>query len=1093
MSGGQRLDGYLEAAGGRLRWRGRVVALAALVAAVGLVSVAGGALVATLVPAADHLAWIRIALYGLVCAGLFAAWRRRAGTAAVAARVEHAVPAFDGRLATWWDSGRQPRAGLRVLLEREAWRIAEDHPPARLVPAWQLGAPAVAATLMAGAVVWWMSGSAPWQLGALRLWTGDVLVDARPHISVEPGDVVVRAGSDVVIRGQARGFRATGMELSVAFGGSTWEQAPMAEDTEGAFGFVLVGVSESVEYFIGARGLNSARHRITVADLPTVTQVETRLIYPAWTGLPPARRNDGDVAAVAGTRVSLRARTDRPVREARLMVNGAPLPLAVETLQAADSGDLELVGEFEVTGPGEWHIEVPTEGALARISDHHLIEVIEDQAPEVAYRWPGHDRQATAIEELTLEFEASDDFGIEAMSLHYAVNGGAWTEVALAPDAPGHLLALESVRTGAGAEARALAPGDVVTLFAEARDHAGSARTPLYFVDVRPFETSYRESQQTGGQGGSEGGGFDIAERQRDILSATWNLINDRDRSRNRGAGPGTDGSDTPGGAFADQAEMLEVLQNTLREQVETLIERAGARGLGADADVGDFVQALTRAVAPMNTAAAQLAEQHLEAAVGAEQQALAHLVSAESSVRDVNVSLSRGGGRGTSGRSLAELVDLEMDQARNRYELPQQPDAADGPGAEDPAWRQLEELAARQEELARRSGQDAQSLASRWQQARLQRELEELRDSLERRRQASGPQDGATRAGGGALERALGDVDQALERLEQAAGNPGADDSAASRATQQAGSALRRAADALRDGARNQLDERLAQAGRRVSNLQRDQDRVLEALDNLQRDALRRARDGEGGLARSDYGMHTFADVKRRMQQDVTDLRAELTDLSAAISAADPDASRQLDRALSELDDARVDERLAAAAEAFEYGQPLYVIGSESLVEQALRRLGLRVSQAQEAMRAQGQSQDMAGSAVDGDPLLEVRALRRRLEAAGSAAGGYQASEVEAVARAAGRLQQESVAERGSDDAGAAPASLGDYHIRGTDDANTEALYRLTAEQLDLLEATIQQLDRLPVRAQAPRSEARDSEAAARYFRELSQSGRGS
>jgi hypothetical protein len=44
-----------------------------------------------------------------------------------------------------------------------------------------------------------------------------------------------------------------------------------------------------------------------------------------------------------------------------------------------------------------------------------------------------------------------------------------------------------------------------------------------------------------------------------------------------------------------------------------------------------------------------------------------------------------------------------------------------------------------------------------------------------------------------------------------------------------------------------------------------------------------------------------------------------------------------------------------------------------------------------------------------------------------------------------------------------------------------------MTLERLDLIEATLESVDSPPVRAQDPRNAARDSAAAARYFRDLS------
>jgi hypothetical protein len=162
--------------------------------------------------------------------------------------------------------------------------------------------------------------------------------------------------------------------------------------------------------------------------------------------------------------------------------------------------------------------------------------------------------------------------------------------------------------------------------------------------------------------------------------------------------------------------------------------------------------------------------------------------------------------------------------------------------------------------------------------------------------------------------------------------------------------------------------------------------------------------------------------------------------------------------------------------------GQPLYVIGSETLVEQALERLAQRVGQTQDALAR-------SNDAEPSEPLQEVRALRRRLADARRGDGSVAEAQVEAVARALGRLAP--AEDLGQDGRGVSASrsalERGVYTIRGTAAENNEAFYRLTLEQLDLVEAALESADSVPIRAQEPRDASRDSAAAARYFRDLS------
>ena len=662
------LHDYLVAC--RTRLRRRFVARGAALMALGALASTGlfAAIFVVWVPGNGTVLGARILLYLAIAAGIGILVWWPLGRRAVTRQVEARVPGFDGRLQTWWDATqRGDDSPLLALLTRETQALTDANSDAQVVPTREYAVPASAAGVMLLALVVLLAvGNSPWQLAAKRLWTGDLLTAAAPRITVTPGDAVVPRGANVVVEAAASGFVASRMEMNAAFEHTQgWEQAPMARLGESKYGFVFVGVTEQVDYYVTAAGLNSQRHVIHVADLPRVTGVSLSYEFPDWTGLPVAERDDGDVSALLGTQVAVTASTDLPVTDPLIVVNGREL--------AASASGLQSHGAFEVREEGSWYLAVRHQGTLARISDTYLISVVQDALPEVDFSWPGHDRQATAIEEVVLRFRARDDYGVESLALFYTMNGGPWSKVALdtGEDEAEHLFYLEDLAITSeitGTESRALRPGDMISFYAEAADHSQRVRTALYFVDVRPYDRTYRESQQRGGSGS---GGFEIAERQREIVSATWNLINKRQTE------PPDDASESR--AMQDQAAVLAMLQRTLKDQVHTLASRAQARRLDVDDEIDAFVTELQQAAEYMEPAALKLDTQELMDAITPEQQALQHLLAAQASVTEMNVSLTPADMRGTSGRSLSELFDLEMDPQRNRYEMPQRPGFGEG------------------------------------------------------------------------------------------------------------------------------------------------------------------------------------------------------------------------------------------------------------------------------------------------------------------------------------------------------------------------------------------------------------------------------
>ena len=78
-----------------------------------------------------------------------------------------------------------------------------------------------------------------------------------------------------------------------------------------------------------------------------------------------------------------------------------------------------------------------------------------------------------------MAIEATDDFGLHDVSLHYSVNGG--------PEKAVSLLQSKGVKSSNGSTVIALedyqmSPGDVVAIYATAKDARFTAKTDIFFV-----------------------------------------------------------------------------------------------------------------------------------------------------------------------------------------------------------------------------------------------------------------------------------------------------------------------------------------------------------------------------------------------------------------------------------------------------------------------------------------------------------------------------------------------------------------------------------------------------------------------------------
>src|SRR5690606_32168022 len=316
---------------------------------------------------------------------------------------------------------------------------------------------------------------------------------------------------------------------------------------------------------------------------------------PAYTGLSPQAVEDGgDVAVLAGTEVLVRALPTVPVDAGRLILDRG------DTIALAPAQDGRLEGAFTVTAPGFYRIELQSpDGAMHAASPEYTIDVLEDQPPIVALRKPGRDMRASSVDEVFVEASAEDDHGIGTLELVFSVNGGEEQAVQLfrtgerRPSvSAGHTFYLEELE---------LQPGDLVSYYARARDNAQprpqDATSDIYFIEIRPFSRDYRQAEQMGGPGGGgEAQPGALAQRQREIVAATFNVVRDRERYSDK--------------ELRENLVTLALSQGKLREQVETLVGRMGARGIvQLDSSFQAIAEALPRAAEEMKEAEAKLGE----------------------------------------------------------------------------------------------------------------------------------------------------------------------------------------------------------------------------------------------------------------------------------------------------------------------------------------------------------------------------------------------------------------------------------------------------------------------------------------------------
>ena len=1049
MNASARLESYLGELRARIRTLIYMRTAAVVAGGVGLLTLV---FVAWLAASgyASSIAWTGRILIGLVLVVGFGAllwWPlRKLARGDGSAEFERRLPEQRGRIQTYLDIRRREAevgaSPLTDLLAEDAASIAAKTPVDTLIPRPQLLIPAAIAALGLIALVFLVAfGPGHWGFATRHLLFGaDLPREAVPvrRIVVSPGDAVVRRNSDFSIQATTDGFDPEAATVYVRFDDEQeWQRAPMQartdENDRRVFEFKLYALRGPLHYYVAAENARSTEHGVTVADLPRIDKVRLTYEYPQWTGLAPMTEETlRDIRAVAETNVKVEVFANAVLDSPALVVDGAAAPLETQ-------GDAN-VGNIEVKQAGRYHIGARVANEFVALTEDYPIEIVIDQKPTISIAKPGRDWRATSIEEVPVKVQAQDDFRIQNLELRYAVNGGKWQSVALGGGdkdiKSDSLLRLEELGAEHAAEAGGmLAPGDVISYYAVAKDRDKSVQTDLFMVTVQPFERRF--TQSAGGGGGGGGAGDEqgaISERQREILLATWNLQrNDQRESRTRQQ-------------LEENAKMLAEMQTTLAEQARTVAERTRARvSIDSDERIKAFVQSMEKAASTMEPAAKNLREFKLEQAVPIEQQALQQLLRAESAFREVQVSMERQNGAGggqQAARNFTEMFELEMDVEKNQYEQQSQLSMDNKQQEVDEALRKLKELAARQEKLAEEARRQAMApQEQRWRQEQLRREAEDLRRRLaelarqensqqqasnqqQSGQQQSGQQQSSQQQSGqqsgqsanqsdqdssnrqqqngqqsgqreSQVQNALNSLQNALEDMRAANQQSRSDD--ATRSAREASENLNRAAKHMdRPKQGGSLDNELNQFADRTQDLAEKQ-REIEA--NLNQ-ALNQAQ--SAGRRRGAIDPRSAAEIAAEKQQMAGDLEALQRQMREAVHkhrGETPEGARKLGEIVNELESSGISFRINRSAAEVLYGRARDAAPREGLIGEGLENLEKNL---REAAVVAANDKKRGGAQSNPEELLaQIGELRRALEEARrEQRGAAQAGDGERVAQ---------------------------------------------------------------------------------------------
>ncbi len=1016
MSKQSELNSYISRLLRRLRLRAWLLGAAILMGTALLTTIA-------LVVVLNHYAFPSFAVKGsrialllaLAIAAIFGVILPRIHLTPVRAvrKTEALHQELEERLTTFFERQRDAGDPFVELLAADTLRHAEQISPSSLAPQRGLFAFAGVCLGCLGTLIWMVAAMPGFMgYGAALLWTGPRKNVAPLYgMTVTPGDVTVRRNSDQLISAHVVGLKPGRVQMFARYqSANIWEPAVMQpQGSLSDYRFILTGLPENVEYYVSAGPLVSQHYKVRVVDLPSVKKIHVTYQFPRWTGLKPVQQEQsGDLRGIEGTDALIEVQMDKPLAEGRLTFDdNKAIPLS-------SSAENTYTGTIHMDKDGAYHVVALDQGQTVRLSEDYFIATDKATPPQVNIAKPGGDYRATPIEEVKIGVEASDQFGLRDVHLHYSVNGGSDRDVNLlktpgAKNVDGSLtLRLEDFK---------LVPGDLVSLYATAKDGHSEARTDISFVQIDPFEREFSQSQQGGGGSGGGGGGggqnnqTDMSKREKELIAETWKQQNDKSVAAKNAA--------TAGQFLADA-------QQKLRDQVLALSARMQSRDLSeANEEFNSFEKNMQQAAEAMAPSSEKLKATHWKDALPLEQKALQALLRAEATFRQIQVAFGQqggggGGGANSAGRDLASLFDLELDTEKNQYETAQNTSPAEQQQKDiEDVLAKLDALAKRQEEISRQQQNPQQNFQDRWQQEMLRREAEELQRQLEQMAQngqqnktsqqggssgsngASGQQSGkqqqqssSSQASGGSQDQR---IEQALSRLRQAGEAMKRSDR-----SQQSSDAARQAADRLQEaksllGASQQqhASGRLGDLSQEANRLAQEERAQTDHINNFASQGQVDPMDRDSVTARLSK-RNQLAGERQQLSNDLSKLQKDLRDSARSLASNQPQTAQKLRDALTEMDESDLDNRVQRTADWLRRGINPNSNGTEAEIAQGLQKLGQQLRDAQRGM-GQSSPEKSSGQGDQAAALDQVQRLRRQIEAMTGSQKGHSGDQPQA------------------------------------------------------------------------------------------------
>ena len=730
-------------------------------------------------------------------------------------------------------------------------------------------------------------------------------------LTVEPGNARILRGRSLAINLEVTGKAADKARLVYTKGDPTVEAEPQRQEIdmmriEGEkrkFGYKIFNINENMEYHVAANETESERYTVKVFDMPKLTAIEIAYTYPEYTQLKPIiQQGEGNIRAVAGSQAEVRITTNKAIQSATLTVD------AQDSTPMLISDGRTLTTTLDVLNNGKYTVKLLcVDGFNNQTSIEYTITAIPDEPPEIAIKEPGRDIKATKLEEVKILAEATDDYGVENMTLMYSIGSGEAREL----EAETVEVIENKIISGAHVfylEELDVEPGELISYYAQATDNnirtgPGTSTSELYFIEVRPFNERYMQMDAEGQQA-AEGQPFpNLIADQRTIIKNTWKHIHSR-------PSPMTED-------YQSTVKQIGVEQDQLKDKTQRVADELSMSMRDANVDP-EMLMNLEGAVTKMGEASNELFAVKPKEALPYEQDALELLTKAMMELDKVLTQMRAGGNQAAADNMEMDMEDLQdaIEQDENELDEQMQEQTQELLDQARDMLTQQEQLTEQSQQMAREGQPSQREMQQNSQQEeQLAGQAQQMAEQAQQMGQSSGQGAGQNNTGQ-RMAQAGEALQQASENMQAASENMGAGQPQVGAAKgQKAEENLQQAIEELEKVAAQYTDQALEDATETLDKLTAEQSEIREQTETLEEETRR-----DGVSAEDLRNASELANEQRTLRRDLEQLQRSLSNLRETLNENEPQAARNVADANRRLIEEQVPENMEDAQRALQW-----------------------------------------------------------------------------------------------------------------------------------------------------------------------------